>query len=113
MRYDTFKEHKSSLDGKYPYDRADLLGKEIRKLGEFEDGKTFLDKFRELVTAIGNALGFVRLLRSASINYCSKHIEFLPSSASTIDPTLQQTEEEQESYEEYARKANFSCKSLV
>lgn len=105
MRY--FKENRASLDSKYPYDRADSLAKEIKRLGEFEDGKTFLDKFRHLVTTIGNALGFVRLLRSASINYCSKHIEFLPYSTTFIDPIYQQ-EEEQVSFEEYAKKASFS-----
>ena len=38
-----------------------------------------MDKFRVMITEIGNALGFVRLLRSASLNYCSKSIEFIPS----------------------------------
>ncbi len=105
MRF--FKENRASLDSKYPYERADLLAKEIKRLGEFEDGKTFLDKFRSLVTTTGNALGFVRLLRSASINYCSKHIEFLPFSTTFVDP-IYQSEEQQISYEEYAKKANFS-----
>jgi len=44
-----------------------------------------MDKFRIMITEIGNALGFVRLIRSASFNYCSKSIEFLPS---TISPDL-------------------------
>jgi len=37
-----------------------------------------LDKFREIVSAVGNALGFIRLLRSASLNSSSKLIEYLP-----------------------------------
>ena len=45
----------------------------------FEDGKNYLDKCRIIITEIGNALGFVRLLRSSSLSYCSKSIEFLPS----------------------------------
>jgi len=36
--------------------------KEIRKLGII-DNKSFLDKFRMLITEIGNALGYVRMLR--------------------------------------------------
>ena len=49
----------------YPSERAEGLYKEIKKLGTFDDGKNFLDKFRILITEVGNALGFVRLLRSA------------------------------------------------
>jgi hypothetical protein len=37
-----------------------------------------LDKLRGIITSIGNALGFVRLLRSASLNYSSKSVQFLP-----------------------------------
>lgn len=70
------------MDGKYPFERAELFYKEIKRLGLFDDGKNFLDKFRIMVTEIGNALGFVRLLRSSSLNYCSKSIEFLPSTIS-------------------------------
>lgn len=62
----------------YPFERAELLYKEIKKLGVFDDGKNFLDKFRTLITQVGNALGFIRLLRAASLNFCSKSIEFLP-----------------------------------
>lgn len=77
----------------YPYERAELLYKEIKKLGVFEDGNNFMDKFRLLITSIGNALGFlripifltfsfikrfVRLIKSASLNYCSKLIEYMP-----------------------------------
>jgi len=100
-----FKETKESLEGRYPYDHAEALAKEIKRLGAFEDGKTFLDKFRILITTIGNALGFVRLMRSASINYCSKHIEFLPYSI-----TFNDSDEfgPDSFYEELAKQANFS-----
>lgn len=50
----------------------------MKRLGTFPDGRTYLDYFRQLITEVGNALGFVRLLRSASLNFCSKSIEFLP-----------------------------------
>lgn len=52
-----FKENKERLDGKYPYERAEAVYKEIKKLGVFEDGNNFMDKFRMLLTAVGNALG--------------------------------------------------------
>ena len=60
-----FNYHKDELDGLYPFERAEALYKEIKKLGSFEDGKNFIDKFRILITEVGNALGFVRLIRSA------------------------------------------------
>jgi WASH complex subunit 7 len=62
----------------YPYDRALKLVRDIRKLGVNEQGKTFLDQFRILITEIGNALGYVRMVRSASMYYCSEAVKFLP-----------------------------------
>ena len=49
---------KDQLDGMYPFERAENLYKEVKKLGVFEDGKNFLDKFRVLITNVGNALGY-------------------------------------------------------
>jgi WASH complex subunit 7 len=48
-------------------------------MGSFEDGSNYLDKFRVLITQIGNALAFVRLLRSAALNVNSKCLEYLPN----------------------------------
>lgn len=62
----------------YPYERAKKLVVEIRKLGVNEQGKTFLDLFRILITEIGNALGYVRMVRSAAMYYCSEAVKFLP-----------------------------------
>lgn len=39
---------------------------------------TFLDKFRQLVTSIGNALGIVRMIRNASLKDNSNLIKFIP-----------------------------------
>jgi len=82
-------------------------------MGTFEDGRTFLDKFRILITTIGNALGFVRLMRSASINYCSKHIEFLPysitSNMSETDPSDNENSDVLYNiYEDMAKQSDFS-----
>lgn len=74
-----FIEHKEEIEGMYPFDRAVKMVQNMKKLGVADDGKTFLDKLRILLIQIGNAIGFVRLLRSASLNYCSKSLEFLPS----------------------------------
>lgn len=43
-----------------------------------EDGTTFLDQFRAQVTEIGNALGYVRLVRSGGMQHCSDAIKFVP-----------------------------------
>lgn len=51
------KENKEKINGKYPFERAESLIKEIKRLGLFDDGKNFLDKFRVLITSVGNALG--------------------------------------------------------
>jgi WASH complex subunit 7 len=52
--------------------------KDIRKLGVLENGRTFLDQFRILITEIGNALGYVRMVRSAGMLFCSEAVRFLP-----------------------------------
>lgn len=75
-----FKKHRDdpSVDNKYPYERAFQFNRDIRKLGVSDSGKTFLDQFRMLITEIGNALGYVRMVRSAGMNYCSNAIKFVP-----------------------------------
>ena len=51
----------------YPL-RAVKFHRGIRKLGLMPDGvSTYLDQFRLLVTHIGNALGFVRMVRSGEL----------------------------------------------
>ncbi|XP_075218333.1 strumpellin and WASH-interacting protein isoform X2 [Lycorma delicatula] len=72
-----FQENKSKLDSKYPYDRADKFNKDIRVLGEI-DGLSYLDKFRLLITQIGNAMGYVRMIRSGGLHCCSNAICFVP-----------------------------------
>lgn len=62
----------------YPYDRAMKFVKDIRKQGVFDGNKTCLDQMRILITEIGNALGYVRMVRSASMYYCSEAVMFLP-----------------------------------
>lgn len=52
-----FLQNKTSLNSRYPFERAEAIYKEISRLGHFEDLKTFMDKLRELITQIGNALG--------------------------------------------------------
>eukprot|EP01040_Poterioochromonas_malhamensis_P008770 gene8770-9504_t len=85
IRAQLSKEHRwyrknkntAQINNIYPYENAMNIVKEIRKLG-VTDNKTYLDQFRILVTEIGNALGYVRMVRSASMYYCSEAVKYLP-----------------------------------
>ncbi|KAA0192452.1 hypothetical protein HAZT_HAZT003737 [Hyalella azteca] len=63
----------------FPFERAEQFNLGIRKLGVNAQGLSYLDQFRELVTHIGNAMGFVRLVRSGSLRCASNTMEFLPA----------------------------------
>lgn len=78
-----FKRNRDSCDQMYPYDHAFGFVRDIRNLGVME-GKSFLDRFRVLITEIGNALGYVRMVRSAGMYYCSEAVKFLPEIDDTI-----------------------------
>lgn len=73
-----FKESKGTLDQKYPYERAEKFNRAIRKLGVLSDNQTYLDQFRLLISHIGNAIGYVRMIRSGGLNFCSNSIRFVP-----------------------------------
>jgi len=63
---------------KYPYDRAEKFHRGIRKLGLNPQGFSYLDQFRTLITHIGNALGYVRMLRSGAIHCAAKSCSSVP-----------------------------------
>ena len=42
------------------------------------DNLSYLDQFRILITEIGNALGYVRMVRAGGLNYCSNAIKYVP-----------------------------------
>ena len=66
------------LENHYPIERAEKLCKGIRGLGLSDDGLSFLDQFRRLIAEIGNALGFVRMLRLGGMHYCQNATKFVP-----------------------------------
>lgn len=76
LRY--FKENKAQNGQKYSFERADKFHRGIRKLGLSNDGQSYLDQFRLLISQIGNAMGFVRMIRSGGIHCCSNAIRFIP-----------------------------------
>lgn len=73
-----YKEHKNQTDQKYSYERADKFNKGIRKLGLSPDGLSYLDQFRILLSQIGNAMGYVRMIRSGGMHCCSNSLNFIP-----------------------------------
>lgn len=73
-----FKENHAHTDQKYPFERATKMMNGIRKLGQQTDGTSYLDVFRLLVTEMGNAMGYVRMVRSGALNSVSKAIRFVP-----------------------------------
>ncbi|XP_014482961.1 PREDICTED: WASH complex subunit 7 [Dinoponera quadriceps] len=68
----------------YTYERAEKFQKGIRKLGMTADGLSYLDQFRQLITQIGNALGYVRLIRSGGLHASSNAVSFLPDIERTV-----------------------------
>eukprot|EP00753_Platysulcus_tardus_P017866 PLAT6610.1.p1 GENE.PLAT6610.1~~PLAT6610.1.p1 ORF type:complete len:1231 (-),score=773.83 PLAT6610.1:251-3664(-) len=73
-----YKKHKEEVDNRYPFERAMAFNKDIRKLGVTDDGLSFLDQFRKLITEIGNALGYVRMVRSAGLHYLHGAVKYIP-----------------------------------
>lgn len=73
-----FNTNKEKLNGQYPYERAEKVAKVVKKLGLLKGGLTFLDKFRQLITHVGNTLGYVRMVRNASLKDNSNLIKFIP-----------------------------------
>ena len=45
---------------------------------------SYLDKFRQLITHIGNALGYVRMIRSAALRDNSNLVKFIPTFVENI-----------------------------
>lgn len=76
IRY--FRETKDQSDQKYPFERAEKFNRGIRKLGLSPEGLSYLDQFRQLISQIGNAMGYVRMIRSGGLHCCSSAIRFVP-----------------------------------
>jgi WASH complex subunit 7 len=62
----------------YPYQRAEQMLKNIKRLGTSKNGTNYIDKFRQLITQIGNALGYVRIIRTASLKDNANLVKYIP-----------------------------------
>jgi WASH complex subunit 7 len=73
-----FKDNAMKLDNQYPMKRAAKFVKDIKKLGVNKGNQSYLDQFRDLITEIGNALGYVRMVRAGGLRYIADAIKFVP-----------------------------------
>lgn len=74
-----FSDHKSDLNQMYPYHKADKFNSGIKKLGLNEQRESYLDLFRKVITNIGNAMGYVRLIKSGGRRCLAEGTCFIPN----------------------------------
>ena len=72
-----FEQHKEECEGLWPYKSADKMVTDMKRLGLSQDGLSVLDHFRVLITEIGNALGFVRMVRNGGARFLNNAIGFV------------------------------------
>lgn len=72
---------------KYDVEQADRFVLEMKQLGVTEDGVPFLEKARQLVGEVGNALGFMRMMRSGGLRAVAEGARFLPPSVASAGAT--------------------------
>lgn len=73
-----FLENGEALNQTYDYNRAHAFNRKIKNLGLSETGETYMDLFRKLICHIGNAIGYVRMIRSGALHECTEATVFLP-----------------------------------
>ncbi|GJQ84460.1 hypothetical protein Trydic_g21021 [Trypoxylus dichotomus] len=82
-----FAENKTELDRMYPFERAEKFNFGIRKLGLNRNNLSYLDLFRKLIAQIGNAMGYVRLIRSGGRRCLADATCFIPDLKTVNDFT--------------------------
>lgn len=93
-----------SLDNKFPLKSAKKFIKDIKKLGvNPQTGLSYLDQFRVLITEIGNALGYVRMIRAGGLRYINDAIQFVPMNCF---PDVEEKEKTENTTPENADSAN-------
>ncbi|XP_017871177.1 PREDICTED: WASH complex subunit 7 homolog [Drosophila arizonae] len=115
-RYHAEQKHKKPYQS-YPYERAESFIKKIRKLGVSSNGETYMDLFRKVITQVGNAVGYVRLLQSGSKNanfrsrsFMSRfHSNFMRGEAKDLDPTTMGSIREYEKSVEHLKECYSDC----
>ena len=72
-----FEQHKEEVDGLWPYAHAEKFVNDMKRIGASAQGFSALDHFRILITEIGNALGFVRMVKSGGTRFLNNAIGFV------------------------------------
>ncbi|KAK4871515.1 hypothetical protein RN001_015639 [Aquatica leii] len=70
-----FSDNKTEM---YPYERAEKFNTGIKRLGLNAEGLSYLDLFRKLITHIGNAMGYIRMIRSGGRRCLADATCFIP-----------------------------------
>jgi WASH complex subunit 7 len=99
-----FFSNREQLNQMFPYEKAERFNRDIKKLGIFEGDTTYLDKFRLLISHIGNALGIIRMIKAAALSLAAKTTQFIPDTQDI--PSLA------DFTERYADKTRFSCETV-
>jgi WASH complex subunit 7 len=69
----------------YTFERALALHDYIKNLEQFEGNQTLMDKIRSLISSIGNALGYIRMVKSGIGHVNSNSISYIPTSLADED----------------------------
>jgi WASH complex subunit 7 len=77
-----FNRDKDKLNGQYPYNRALELSRGLKSL---VDDTNYLHLIRERITQIGNTLGYVRMIKNASLKDNQNLLKFIPSFLTEFD----------------------------
>lgn len=64
----------------YSFDRALSVHDYVKNLESFEGNQTLMDKIRFLISSIGNALGYIRMIKSGINHVNSNSISYIPKS---------------------------------
>jgi WASH complex subunit 7 len=80
-----FRQEREAVGNRYPFDRAERFVRDVRKLGVSAAGLSVLDRFRQLVTEIGNAMGYVRMVRAGGLHYAATALGCAPGTVELPD----------------------------
>mmetsp|Transcript_41597 Transcript_41597/g.100005 ORF Transcript_41597/g.100005 Transcript_41597/m.100005 type:complete len:551 (-) Transcript_41597:147-1799(-) len=80
-----FRQEREAVSNRYPFGRAERFVRDVRKLGVSEAGLTVLDRFRQLITEIGNAMGYVRMVRAGGLHYAATALGCAPGTVELPD----------------------------
>lgn len=112
---DTSFSTNASPESHYSYERADFFIKEIKKLGlSATTNESYLDLFRKLIRDIGNAIAYIRMIRSGCLHACSNAIVYLPK----IDENLRISElcgdeDEKSTFHQAAKNLECDIKNIT